>query len=84
MALGTDKKFEDAEYRQICSEKTLQSNSKGFFMDFTDFVVQEVGNKWIQKCFGSLRSDEERIKVLYSSKEVSLLTVKYFFVEDNG
>lgn len=73
MALGNGKRFEDAEYRQICSEKTLQSNSKGFFLDFTEFVVQEVGNKWIQKFFGSLRTDEERIKGLYSSKEVSLV-----------
>lgn len=77
MASGTGKRFEDAEYRQICSEKTLQSNSKGFFMDFTDFVVEEVGNKWIHKIFGSLRTDEERIKVLYSSKEVSLLISRW-------
>ncbi|XP_050298897.1 SET and MYND domain-containing protein 4 [Anthonomus grandis grandis] len=63
-------KFEKVDYRQICSEKTLQSNSKGFFLDFADFVAQEVGDTWIQNCFGKLQTDAERIRCIYQSNEI--------------
>ncbi|KAL1494325.1 hypothetical protein ABEB36_009940 [Hypothenemus hampei] len=70
MALGN---FQDVEYRQICSEKTLQSNSQGFFLDCYNMFIQEAGNKWIKTIFGKAKSDKERLELLYKSQETSEL-----------
>ncbi|KAI4457273.1 set and mynd domain-containing protein 4 [Holotrichia oblita] len=58
-------KYEDKVYTAICSEKTLQSNEKGFFMQFVENVQEEVGQDWIQNTFGTLKSDKERIRKVY-------------------
>lgn len=63
--------FKDEKYLKICSEKTLQTNSKGFFMDFVEIVAKNAGETWIRNVFGKLQSDKERIRLIYQSEEVS-------------
>ncbi|GJQ85448.1 hypothetical protein Trydic_g23873 [Trypoxylus dichotomus] len=63
-------KYHDKIYTTICSEKTLQSNEKGFFMQFVEIVAKEAGEEWIQSTFGSLKSDKERIKIIYECEPV--------------
>ncbi|XP_066251201.1 SET and MYND domain-containing protein 4-like [Euwallacea similis] len=69
--------FEDEQFRKICSEKTLQSNSKGFFLDFYNFVAEEVGIEWIKGEFGKLKTDEERIEFVYKSKQTEKYIENY-------
>ncbi|XP_056647511.1 SET and MYND domain-containing protein 4-like [Diorhabda sublineata] len=61
--------YSDNDYRNRCSEKTLQTNSDGFFMDFVEVVKQSVGQTWIQKKFGKLKTDSERIRTVYTADE---------------
>lgn len=65
-------KHSDDLYATICSEKTLQSNEKGFFMQFVNGVVTEAGEEWIREVFGSLKSDRERIRIIYDYQPVRL------------
>lgn len=62
---------EDNSYLALCSEKTLQSDPKGFFMSFVSHVVDNVGNVWIEEVFGKLSTDAERIRAIYEDKTVS-------------
>lgn len=75
----SNERFQDTAFRHLCSEKTLQSNSQGFFLNFADYVVNEVGNKSIKNVFGKLKSDSERIRSVYLSKEVSMSN--YFLLD---
>ncbi|XP_060521878.1 SET and MYND domain-containing protein 4 [Cylas formicarius] len=52
-------------YREICSEKTLQSNGKGFFLTFVECVEQNAGKEWIETRFGRLKTDKERLKTVF-------------------
>ncbi|XP_066159311.1 SET and MYND domain-containing protein 4-like [Euwallacea fornicatus] len=69
--------FKDEQFRKICSEKTLQSNSKGFFLDFYNLVAEEVGIEWIKGEFGKLKTDEERIEFVYKSKQTGKYIENY-------
>lgn len=55
---------------QICSEKTLQTNKEGFFLNFAEYVCEEVGENWVKNTFGKLKSDRERIRVIYQDDKV--------------
>lgn len=68
-----DKEFIDTEYRKICSEKTLQTNSKGFFLDFVEIVSEHAGDRWIKNTFGKLKTDKDRIRAIFNFEEVSKL-----------
>uniref|UniRef100_A0A6P7EYN5 SET and MYND domain-containing protein 4-like n=1 Tax=Diabrotica virgifera virgifera TaxID=50390 RepID=A0A6P7EYN5_DIAVI len=61
--------FEDMAYRTKCSERTLQTEVKGFFMDFVELVKDRAGKTWIQNTFGKLKTDSERIRSIYTSDE---------------
>lgn len=63
----------DKTYTEICSEKTLQSNEKGFFMTFVDRAAYIAGDHWINSNFGNLNTDLERIKAVYEDETVSLI-----------
>ncbi|XP_030751976.1 SET and MYND domain-containing protein 4-like [Sitophilus oryzae] len=86
----SENKFLDIAYKDLCSEKTLQSNSQGFFLNFADFVVEEVGKAWIKENFNKLRSDNERIKFVYECEKVKdyvlnfLSNVKEVYREKNA
>ncbi|KAJ8934002.1 hypothetical protein NQ314_013637 [Rhamnusium bicolor] len=44
--------YGDKLYMAICSEKTLQTNSNGFFMNFAQLVSENAGEIWIKNIFG--------------------------------
>lgn len=58
-------------YMALCSEKTLQSNNKGFFMQFVEHVNENAGNEWIVNVFGKLEHDSERIRIIYANPKVN-------------
>lgn len=58
-------------YMTVCSERTLQSSNKGFFMQFVDNVSECAGKDWVLNVFGTLKSDRERIRLIYEDKTVS-------------
>ena len=64
-------KYHDETYTAKCSEKTLQSNERGFFMQFVEHVVQNVGEDWIENVFGKLKEDKERVRIIYEFEQVS-------------
>ncbi|XP_017778668.1 PREDICTED: SET and MYND domain-containing protein 4-like [Nicrophorus vespilloides] len=63
-------RFHDNAYMSICSEKTLQSNEKGFFMQFYESVAATAGEDWIKNVFGKLKSDRERIRIIYDDPKI--------------
>lgn len=69
-------RFEDGQYRNLCSEKTLQSNSQGFFMNFVEHFLDHVDSEWVKSVFGKLSTDQERIKFIYESNEVGKSALK--------
>lgn len=72
----TNNPFNDHQYLKICSEKTLQTNDKGFFMDFVRMVSENAGEAWIKNVFGKVKSNRERIDILYRYEGVGS-TFKY-------
>nr|CAD7201939.1 unnamed protein product [Timema douglasi] len=60
----------DPYYTSLCSAKTLQSNQKGFFQDYADRVTEAVGSKWIERVFGRLATDRDRIAACYADDKV--------------
>ncbi|KAJ8922977.1 hypothetical protein NQ315_001525 [Exocentrus adspersus] len=62
-------KFKDTHYMTICSERTLQTNSKGFFMNFAQLVSENAGDRWIKNVFGKLKTDRDRIRILYTYEQ---------------
>ncbi|XP_022911238.2 uncharacterized protein [Onthophagus taurus] len=73
-------RFHDPVYTTICSEKTLQSNDKGFFMQFVYNTLESVGDDWIENVFGSLTNDNERLRILYEyepAKSVIVYTLTH-------
>ncbi|XP_025836273.1 histone-lysine N-methyltransferase ASHR1 [Agrilus planipennis] len=58
------------DYLSRCSEKTLQSNENGFFLQFADKVEEVAGNNWINDVFGKLKSDKDRLRILYKFEPV--------------
>lgn len=61
----------DRLYTTICSEKTIQSETQGFFLDFADNVIQFAGLDWLNNTFGKLRNNRERIQALLTDDQVS-------------
>lgn len=41
-------------------------------MQFVNGVVTEAGEEWIREVFGSLKSDRERIRIIYDYQPVRL------------
>ncbi|CAH1168510.1 unnamed protein product [Phyllotreta striolata] len=68
--------FDDKDYRSRCSEKTLQTECNGFFMDFVHLVKENAGETWIKKKFGRLKSDKDRIRSVYESEETKEIVLK--------
>lgn len=71
--------FNDVNYLKNCSEKTLQTNSKGFFMNFVQIVAESAGENWIKNVFGELKTDKERLKAIYSFEKVCIWKTQYYF-----
>lgn len=60
----------DNFYRTLCSSETLRSGAKGFFRDFSETVIDEAGDTWIDKIFGRLESDEDRVRAVLTDPRV--------------
>lgn len=66
--------FNDKVYLSICSERTLQSNEKGFFMNFVQHVVTIFGEKWIKNVFTKLTTNKQRIRIIYEYEPVYFIS----------
>ncbi|XP_044252306.1 SET and MYND domain-containing protein DDB_G0273589-like [Tribolium madens] len=69
--------FCDEKYLEICSEKTLQIDKEGFFLQFAKTVAENVGEKWVKNVFGKLKTDSERIRVIYENDEIKDYTIGF-------
>lgn len=76
--------FQDNNYLALCSEKTLQSDPKGFFMSFVEHVVASVGDVWTEEVFGGLKTDGERIRAVFEDKKVTRVTVFMIYFSLKG
>lgn len=55
----------DSNYMDICSERTIFSNEKGFFGEMFDCIKSNCDAKWIENTFDSALSDMDKLKLLY-------------------
>lgn len=69
--MSDNKRFVDETYISRCSEQTLQSDKNGFFLQFANQVVENAGVEWINNVFGRLKTDRERIEIVYQHPGVS-------------
>ncbi|XP_047368499.1 SET and MYND domain-containing protein 4 isoform X1 [Vespa velutina] len=63
--------MEEEYYRNLCSSETLRSGKKGFFHDFTDYAINAVGDIWIEKIFGRIDNDVDRLKCIYTDEKLN-------------
>ncbi|KAK9881282.1 hypothetical protein WA026_015405 [Henosepilachna vigintioctopunctata] len=68
----------DNDYSARCGEKTLQSESEGFFLTFADNLLEIAGKKWIEKRFGKMKEDKERLEILYEYEPVRNMISEVF------
>lgn len=61
----------DSNYTDICSERTIFSNEKGFFGEMFDCIKSNCDAKWIENTFDSALSDMDKLKLLYEGPIVS-------------
>lgn len=69
--MSDNKRLVDENYISRCSEQTLQSDKNGFFLQFADQVLENAGEEWINNVFGRLKTDRERIEIVYQHPGVS-------------
>lgn len=66
----------DKIFTSECSSKTLQASDNGFFKNFyytivDSFKTEEEWKNWLKNQFGKLKSDEERLQLLFNDPSVS-------------
>lgn len=61
----------DPKYTAVCSEQTIYSNKDGFFGEFFDSLKKASPKKWMNKVFGSAKSDRERLVAVLDEPNVS-------------
>lgn len=61
--------YQDPLYTTKCSSVTLQSESKGFFQQFADYMTTKVGVIWLED-FGKLANNKQRIEKCYFDENV--------------
>lgn len=66
----------DPFYRTLCSSETLRSSSKGFFSEFSETVIEHAGETWIQKIFGKLENDDDRITTIFTDTKVNNIVLE--------
>lgn len=68
-------KYKDENlYRSICDTKTLQSQQKGFFLEFANNILSKVQTNWVTNIFSKCQNDQQRIQSIFGQNQVS-----YFF-----
>lgn len=60
----------DEFYRTLCSSETVRSGRKGFFHDFSEFVMQTAGDIWTSGSFGRIDDDEGRVRAVFADARV--------------
>lgn len=55
----------DSNYTDICSERTIFSNEKGFFGEMFDCIKSNCDAEWIEHTFDAALSDMDKLKLLY-------------------
>lgn len=66
-------RFTDDRYTALCSEKTLQSDQNGFFLQFAEHVLASAGEDWLKNTFAKLTTDKERIRILFTDEKVYVI-----------
>lgn len=61
----------DSNYKNICSERTIFSNEKGFFGELFNGIKLNCDAKWIENTFDAALSDMDKLKLLYDEPIVS-------------
>lgn len=61
---------QDEFYRTLCSSETLRSGKKGFFHDFSGYVMQTAGDTWTSGTFGRIDDDEGRMRAVFADAKV--------------
>lgn len=61
----------DPKYTAMCSEQTIYSNKEGFFGEFFESLKKASPKKWINKVFGTAKSDRERLVTMLEEPNVS-------------
>ncbi|KAL2735871.1 SET and MYND domain-containing protein 4 isoform X1 [Vespula squamosa] len=62
--------MEEEFYRNLCSTETLRSGKNGFFHDFTDYASNMAGDIWIEKIFGRIDNDADRLRSIYTDEKL--------------
>nr|XP_050866795.1 SET and MYND domain-containing protein 4 [Vespula vulgaris] len=62
--------MEEEFYRNLCSSETLRSGKNGFFHDFTDYALNMAGDTWIEKIFGRIDNDVDRLRSIYTDEKL--------------
>lgn len=62
--------MEEEFYRNLCSSETLRSGKKGFFHDFSEYAMNAAGETWIEKIFGRIDNDENRVRTIFADDKL--------------
>ncbi|KAK0167064.1 hypothetical protein PV327_004508 [Microctonus hyperodae] len=68
----------DAFYRALCSSETIRSATKGFFREFSDMAINNVGDVWIIRSFGRLTNDSERVRCVFTDIKIKDMVQETF------
>ncbi|XP_034939488.1 SET and MYND domain-containing protein 4-like isoform X3 [Chelonus insularis] len=60
----------DNSYRELCSLETVCSRKKGFFHDFIESVIKDIGKAVIVKIFNKLSEDDDRIRCIFTEPKI--------------
>lgn len=61
----------DPHFTQVCSDATLQSDRRGFFLDLVEAVTDGAGIAFVEE-FAKLKGDRRRVDTCYSHPKVSI------------
>ncbi|XP_033221646.1 SET and MYND domain-containing protein 4-like [Belonocnema kinseyi] len=67
--------YPDPFYRSLCSSETLRSSAKGFFHEFSETVIEQAGDSWIEETFGKLQNDDDRIRTVFTDSRVKTVVL---------
>ncbi|KAK7867520.1 hypothetical protein R5R35_009420 [Gryllus longicercus] len=60
----------EPSFASMFSPLTLQTDKRGFFLPYADNVIEIAGSAWLKNVFGKLKTDQERIKILFSETKL--------------
>ncbi|XP_044743193.1 uncharacterized protein LOC123305516 [Chrysoperla carnea] len=63
-------KTQDDQYKTICNTKTLQSQQRGFFLEFAHQILKAGGDEWLNTAFDKIKNDHDRIQHIFKEHEI--------------